>query len=76
MKKALTGFALGLMVMAGTAFAGDGDGIIIGSGGRQAPTCTANTGTRDIVSETLTGILVSDFTGILVSDFVGIVVSD
>jgi len=80
MKKTIAGLALGLMLTAGNAFAGDG--IIIGStlvdnGGVRTPTaCTSQTGTRDIALESATGILISDFTGILISDLVGILISD
>jgi len=80
MKKTIAGLALGLMLMAGNAFAGDG--IIVGgtlvddSGVRTLATCTNMNGTRDIVVSSATGILVSDFTGILVSGLVGILVSD
>ncbi|KXK07063.1 MAG: hypothetical protein UZ17_ACD001000179 [Acidobacteria bacterium OLB17] len=80
MKKTIAGLALGLMLMAGNAFAGDG--IIIGStlvednGVRTPSTCTSQNGTRDVVVSSATGILISDFTGIIISDLVGILISD
>ncbi|MCC6452393.1 MAG: hypothetical protein IT171_05845 [Acidobacteria bacterium] len=80
MKKTIAGLALGLMLMAGNAFAGDG--IIVGgtlvddSGTRNPTACTTMNGTRDIVVDAATGIIISDFTGIIISDLVGILVGD
>ena len=80
MKKTIAGLALGLMLMAGNAFAGDG--IIIGStlvddkGVRTQTACTSQTGTRDILLESATGIIITDFTGIIITDLVGIIITD
>lgn len=54
MKKTIAGLALGLILTAGNAFAGDG--IIIGSlvddgGTRTQSACTSQNGTRDILLE-------------------------
>ena len=79
MKKTIAGLALGLILTAGNAFAGDG--IIIGSlvddgGTRTQSACTSQNGTRDILLESATGIIITDFTGIIITDLVGIIITD
>ena len=80
MKKTIAGLALGLMLMAGNAFAGDG--IIVGgtlvddSGTRNPTACTSMNGSRDILVSSATGILITDFTGILITDLVGLLITD